>query len=189
MKILSKTLMSLGSIAMTILASCTQAYKAYQPTPKNKVIVKNIPELTAFEANCEGNYFTNSNQLFRTLFRYLNDNKLAMTIPVEANINPGKMVFIVKDSQTAQKLRSTNLVKVIKIPQRKVLSVGLKGRYSQENFNRGKKMLQDYLNKNPEYEKNGDFFAVYWDNPMIVPYFIRKSEVNVPIKNLNDIAK
>ncbi len=189
MNILSKILICSGCIVMAILASCTQTHKAYEPTPKNKVIVKNIPELTAFEANCEGNYFANSNQLFRTLFRYLNDNKLAMTIPIEANISPGKMIFIVKDAHTAQKLRSTNLVKVVKIPPRTILSIGLRGRYSQENFNKGKKMLQKYLSKNPKYEQNGAFFAVYWDNPMIVPYFIRKSEINVPVKNLYDITK
>ena len=181
MKNITKILSLIFGVCLITLTSCTSTPKAYEPTPKGKIIVKNIPEMKAFETSCEGNYFTNSNQLFRILFKYLNKNDLAMTIPVEAKISPAKMIFIVKDSETAKELQNTDLVKVITIPARKVLSIGVTGRYSQENFIEGKKILQQYLIEHPEYTQNGDFFAVYWDNPMIVPYFIRKSEINVPI--------
>ncbi|UDQ96548.1 heme-binding protein [Lentisphaerota bacterium WC36G] len=183
MRFLKLPLLLLTFVFLSILACCcSTAPKAYEPSAKGKVVEKNLPELKAYETSCEGNYYNNSNRLFRRLFNYLNSNKLSMTIPIEVSVEPAKMIFIINDNETDKKLADSDLVTVITLPPRKVLSYGMTGRYSQENFNKGKEELEKYLLQNPQYQKDGDFFAVYWDNPMVVPPFMRRSEISVPIK-------
>ena len=66
----------------------------HNKTPVGKIIVLDLPERTALEATTDNSYFSENNGLFRKLFRYINQNDISMTTPVEADINPGKMRFL-----------------------------------------------------------------------------------------------
>ena len=81
----------LFSIPLTL-----QAYQSmYEKTPVGKIKVIELPERLALEAKTDGTYFDKDNGLFRKLFRYISTNDVAMTTPVEADMNPGKMRFFV----------------------------------------------------------------------------------------------
>ncbi|QSH40288.1 heme-binding protein [Lentisphaerota bacterium ZTH] len=168
---------------LTVLTSCTTTEKAYERTPAGTVQVKKIPKLYAFSTTTDGEFFDNSDVMFGRLFTYLKDNNLKMTVPVESHMKPASMAFFVVNPDLAAKLRNQGKVKVETIPSRMVISAGLTGRYTKSNFEEGKKMIEKWLKDNPNYEANGEYFAVYWNSPY-VPWFMRKQEVNLPVKSL-----
>ena len=77
----------------------------HEKTPVGKILVLNLPERTAMEASTEKSYFSEGNGLFRKLFRYINQNDISMTTPVEADIDPGKMRFFVGNKDRSKKYK------------------------------------------------------------------------------------
>ena len=67
----------------------------HEKTPVGKIQIIDIPQRVALETSSQKSYFSEDNGLFRKLFKYINNNDLSMTTPVEAEINPGKMRFFV----------------------------------------------------------------------------------------------
>ena len=104
-----------------------------------------------------------------------------MTTPVEADISPGKMRFFVGHEDSKKKLLSNDSVSVIKLPALKVISVGIRGSYSEKNFTSNKKKLELWLSKNKNFLQDGEAYGVYWNGPFI-PGFFKRSEVHIPVK-------
>jgi len=157
------------------------AYESmYDKTPVGKIVVIDLPERLALEANTKGAYFNSDNGLFRKLFRYISSKDVSMTTPVEADINPGKMRFFVGKKDASKNLQSNNFVDVITLPKRKVVSIGIRGGYSEKNFIENKKKLETWLSKQKQYTQKGDAYGVYWNGPF-VPNFFKRSEVHIPI--------
>ena len=76
---------------LPIFAAKLFAYEnMYEKTPVGKILILDLPERVAMEASTDKPYFSENNGLFRKLFRFINQNDIAMTTPVEADINPGK---------------------------------------------------------------------------------------------------
>ena len=157
------------------------AYESmHEKTPVGKIVVIDLPERLALEANSKGSYFDSDNGLFRKLFRYISSNDVSMTTPVEADINPGKMRFFVGKKDAAKNLQPNTSVDVITLPKRKVASIGIRGGYSKENFWKNKERLEIWISKNKQFNQDGDAYGVYWNGPF-VPGFFKRSEVHIPI--------
>lgn len=165
------------------------AYESmHEKTPVGKIVVIDLPKRLALEANSKGSYFDSDNGLFRKLFRYISSNDVAMTTPVEADIKPGKMRFFVGKKDASKNLQSNNSVDVITLPKRKVISIGIRGGYSKENFFKNKKRLEIWLSKNKQFTKDGVAYGVYWNGPF-VPGFFKRSEVHIPIIHSPEMNK
>jgi hypothetical protein len=167
---------------LVFLPLVSGAYEAvYQRTAVGAIEVKDIPRRIALEATAKSPYFQGDNNLFRSLFRYIQRNEVAMTVPVEAEMKPGKMRFFVGRKDAAKKLSGVGGVEVKNIPRLKVASIGIRGSYSEDRFQRYKQRLLAWLAKNPQYEVVSPPYAVYWNSPL-VPGIFKRSEIHVPIR-------
>ena len=165
------------------------AYESmHEKTPVNKIQILELPARLALEAKTDDSYFIKDNGLFRSLFRYITKNDISMTTPVEADINPGKMRFFVGDKDKTKNLESNDLIKVYKVPTKMVVSVGIRGSYSEKNFSKNKIKLDTWLKKNKDYSQAGAAYAVYWNGPFI-PGFLKRSEIHIPIRKQTTTSK
>ena len=153
----------------------------FEQTPVGEIKIVELPERIALEAKSSGPYFQSDNGLFRKLFRYISTNDVAMTTPVEADIDPGKMRFFVGAKDQGKNISSTEDVEVRKIAPQKVLAIGVRGSYSKKKFMDNKQKLIQWLDKEKKYEVAGEAYAVYWDGPFVLGFF-KRSEVHIPIK-------
>ena len=86
-----------------------------------------------------------------------------------------------KGKDRAKEISSTSDVEVREIKPQQVISIGVRGSYSMERFQRNKRKLTEWLAKNGKYEPAGEAYAVYWDGPFVIGFF-KRSEVHLPIK-------
>ena len=114
---------------------------AFDKTPVGTVEIKTLPAARLLAARGEGNYFEENNGLFRPLFRYIQANDIAMTTPVEAEIEPGIMYFYLGADYADLALADTERVQVTSLPERTVLSIGVRGSYNAANFNEAQSQL------------------------------------------------
>jgi effector-binding domain-containing protein len=164
------------------LVTCAFGYESmHEKTPVGEITLINLPERTALEARTDKSYFSEDNGLFRKLFRFINQNDISMTTPVEADINPGKMRFFVGNKDLSQKIKSSDQVKVLIIPSRKVVSIGIRGGYTQKRFKENLLRLNKWLDSNTTYESDGEPYGVYWNGPF-VPGLLKRSEIHIPIR-------
>lgn len=154
--------------------------KAFEPTSPGTVERKTIPQSVVAEAETQASYFDHDNNLFRRLFRFINENDISMTVPVEADVNPGRMRFFIAPSQV-DRAESTASVEVMTREPIDVVSAGLRGGYSESRFEKGVDRLRQWLKEHPEWIPTGDPVAVYWNGPFTLP-FLKKSEVYIPIR-------
>ena len=169
------------TLAFFLSTTFLTAYESmHEKTPVGKIKVIDLPTRLALEASSYGNYFDSNNGLFRKLFQYISFHNVSMTTPVEADINPGKMRFFVGIKDAEKKLSSNDNVKVIELPKIKIVSIGVRGSYTKENFNTNKKKLENWLSKSKLYKQDGEAYGVYWNGPFI-PGFFKRSEVHIPI--------
>ena len=88
---------SLPIILLTVgwgFADVGRAYEAAYPmTAAGFCEIKTLPVGTVLRTSSRGEYFQENNGLFMRLFQTINDNKVPMTVPVEAKMKPGTMVF------------------------------------------------------------------------------------------------
>ena len=163
-------------------AVLVRGYEEVQPkTPVGKIVVLDLPPRTALETTSSEPYFSSSNGMFRSLFRYIQKNNIKMTTPVEVDINPGKMRFFVGSKDTQRKGVGDQNVDVTNLNARKVLSIGVRGGYTEGNFNSNKKKLLKWLRNNSDYNAAGKAYAVYWNGPFM-PGFLKRSEIHIPIR-------
>lgn len=163
------------------MADTSQAYEAaYPKTPDGKIEVKRIPAAKLLVTESPGGYFDNSNDLFMRLFRYISANDVSMTVPVEAQIENARMKFYVGGPDREKNLPDRGEVKVVSLPERMVASIGIKGGYTKNIFEKNREKLAAWLRENTRYTPAGDSYAVYWDAPF-VPWFLKHSEVHIPV--------
>lgn len=183
-----KRLFLLGSVALVaagaVIWRATTADAAYnqafEPTPPGEIEVKTLPAATLIRSESKGSYFDRSNGLFMPLFRYIQKRDIAMTTPVEAEIEPGEMAFYIGPDGLKQELTNDPGVSVELVEERLVLSVGLRGSYSEENYDKALAKAQAWLKENPDYEASGDARMIYWNGPY-VPSMFKKSELHLPV--------
>ena len=154
---------------------------AFEKTPVGSIEIKTLPAARLLAAHSEGNYFQENNGLFRPLFRYIQDNDIAMTIPVEAEIEPGIMYFYLGADYQETELEETDRVRIITLPERTVLSIGVRGRYSSKNFDEAKTELLTWLSKQDKWIASDSARAIYWNGPFTLG-FLKRAEVHIPVK-------
>jgi peptide methionine sulfoxide reductase msrA/msrB len=153
----------------------------YKQTPSGEFEIKTIPAGKMLSTESKASYFESDNNLFMRLFNYIKAEKIPMTVPVEAEINPGVMRFHVGSEAAAKQHKDTSEVKIIDRPARTVAALGIRGSYSKSNYEEARQELEDWLSKNPDYETNGQPYMTYWNSPMM-PFFLKHAEVQIPVK-------
>ena len=169
-------------ITLSFAFNIIHAYEqAFPKTPLGEIEVKTLPASKLIACHGQGDYFDRSDSLFRPLFRYIQENDIAMTTPVEAEIKPGVMYFYIGAVAAKRQLAKTDAVDVVELPERTVLSVGLRGTYSGENFAKGEALLRAWIAKQAGYRATGPARAIYWNGPF-TPGLLKRSEVHLPVE-------
>lgn len=174
-------------IILTFTASLTLAFSAmatesaFPATASGVSEIKTLPAGILLKSAGRGSYFDQSNNLFGPLFRYISKHDIAMTTPVEAKIDEAAMYFWVAPSQAEKVAGNEGGVVVERIPERRVASRGAKGSYSKELFEKTRAELMAWLATQPNVEVAGEAYGVYWNAPY-VPWFLKRSEVHIPIR-------
>lgn len=156
------------------------APQAFPPTDVGVSELKTLPAGVLLKAQGNGNYFEQSDRLFRPLFNYISSHEIAMTTPVEAQIENAAMYFWVAASERAKVAGSSGGVDVVEIPERRVASRGARGVYSAANFAETREELLVWLRARADVVPAGAPYAVYWHGPFM-PGFMKRFDVHVPV--------
>ncbi|MBT5717827.1 MAG: hypothetical protein HOI70_13035 [Opitutae bacterium] len=175
-------LITTSAAILLAFASSLNGYESmYGKTPVGKIQVILLPERVAIEARASASYFSSDNGLFKKLFRYISTNKISMTTPVEADINPGKMRFFLCKKDRSKKIKSSAEIKIRRLDPILVLAIGIRGGYTEDRFRTNESKLKSWIGKNATYEAVGEPYAVYWNGPL-VPGFLKRSEIHQPVR-------
>jgi len=167
------------TFAAIIPSQMPAAEKAFPPSEAGEIEIKTLPAGRLLESSGRGDYFSDSGRLFSPLFRYIQQNGISMTTPVEAQINPGKMYFWVAENQVDKAKEDSTNVKVIDVPERRVVSIGARGAYTQANYEKAKEALLEWIEEE-ELVIDGEPYAVYWNGPF-TPWFLKTFEVQAQL--------
>ena len=160
----------------------SSAYEqAFTKTNVGEFEIKALPAVRLIACRTDAAYFEDNNRLFRPLFRYISSRDIAMTTPVEAEINPGVMYFYIGAEVGKNVLDATESVSVHELPERLVASLGVRGGYSEHNFNKASAKLSAWLLKHPVYKATGNVRGIFWNGPFI-PGFFKRFEVHIPVQ-------
>ena len=161
---------------------------AFPKTDVGTIEIKTIPAARLLASQSDKTYFEADNGLFRPLFRYIQANDIAMTTPVEAAIEPGTMYFYVGSDYADLELKETDEVTIIELPERTVLSLGVRGGYSAKNFNKAQAKLLAHLSEQDEWISTGPARAIYWNGPFM-PGIFKRSEIHIPVTKITTEAE
>lgn len=158
------------------------AYESIYPkTPVGKVEIKQIPARTALTTVAKGDPFEKRDDSFTTLFDYIKKNDVAMTVPVEGGATSNTLSFFAAGEDAKRDLKPEDNVSVEKLQPVTVVSVGVRGSYTRKHYEQGLEEIRQWLKAHPEWEADGDPYAVYWNSPF-VPGFLKASEVQQPVR-------
>ncbi|MGJ8652132.1 MAG: heme-binding protein [Opitutaceae bacterium] len=156
------------------------ADKAFPQTNVGQTEIKTLPAAHLIASQSENGYFSDGNNLFRPLFRYISSRDIAMTTPVEAEINPGVMYFYIGNDAIDKAQESTDKVQVRELPERTVASIGVRGGYKEDNFDDAEVKLRAWLATQEAYEITGEARGIFWNSPFM-PGFLKRFEVHIPV--------
>ena len=166
---------------MSIITSSHAYQKAFEPTAVNTIEIKEISEKYILIAQQDENYFKSNNSLFRNLFRFISEYDIPMTTPVKAEINPGKMGFYISEEDYIKSLDKHSKIKPTREVAYTVISIGKRGKYSENGFQDALTELKRCLKNEIKWEASGSAYAIFWNGPY-VPSFMKRFEVHIPIK-------
>ena len=174
-----------GCLTVTVLSlvgNFARAYEAAYPmTAAGICEVKTLPAGVVLQTSNRGEYFQENNGLFMRLFQAIKQNKVPMTVPVEAKMRPGTMVFYLDSASAKRKdLQLPEGVSRQNLPGRTVASVGIRGGYNRESFESNLAKLRAWLKNQSQWAEAGEPYAVYWNSPFMLP-FLKRSEVHLPV--------
>ncbi len=170
---------ALATLLLSLPAMATE--QAFPPTAPGVSELKTLPVGTLLKAAGTGNYFAESGRLFRPLFNYISTHDIKMSVPVEAQIDDAAMYFWVTPEELAKVAGNSTGVEVIRLPERPVAARGIRGSYSQANFEKVRAELLTWLADQTGVEPAGPAYMVYWHGPF-TPWFAKRSEVQVPVR-------
>ena len=167
------------------VAMTPEAYtyeKAFDKTPVGVIEVKKLPPSHTLVASSDGDYFDRSDELFMRLFKYIDRNKIEMTIPVQADVAETRMRFFVGAKDLEKLIQNEMDVRSMELPERTVARIGARGAYSEKNFHKARSNIEKWIQDRPEYEPAGEAYAVYWNGPFVL-WFLKRFEVHIPIRS------
>lgn len=169
-------------LALLLPAMAPAVELAYPKTDPAVCEVKDLPASRLMVTRSDSGYFSGNNRMFGKLFRYIQSNRIPMTAPVEARIEPGVMIFHCDVASAAREdLRPTPEVTLESVPARTVAAVGIRGSYTEKSYRDSLARLRAWLATQPGVTEVGEPYAVYWDSPF-VPGFLKRSEVHIPVR-------
>lgn len=178
------TLKLLG-LCLLPLQLITAYEQAFAKTAVGAIEIKTLPAAKLIASESDRSYFERNNALFRPLFRYISNNDIAMTIPVEAEMSPGVMYFYIGGDAAERELATTDEVRVLELPERTVASIGVRGSYSQTNFKTAEAQLKEWLDAQGTHQATGPARGIYWNGPFTIS-FLKRSEVHIPVAPTTD---
>ena len=167
--------------ALLATALAMSAKEAFPPTPAGTTELKTLPAGVLLKSAGRGNYFDGADNLFSPLFRYISKHDIAMTTPVEAQVNDAAMFFWVAESERSKVAGNDANVEVVSLPERRVASRGDRGGYSRANFEKTRDLLLTWLAARPDVEAAGEPYGVYWNAPYVPP-FLKRFEVHILVR-------
>jgi hypothetical protein len=158
------------------------------PGPVNQIIIKQYPSYRMARVDAASLGSSSQNRLFGTLFDHIKKNKIAMTAPVEMTYQgadapqtrPASMAFMYKSPETGPTGTQGKVI-VTDIPAMTVLSISLRGSYSDANHAKAIKKLQAWLAEHPnQYKVVGPTRYLGYNSPFVPP-FLQIGEAQIPI--------
>jgi len=138
----------------------------------------------------------NRNSQFRVLFRHIQNRDVAMTAPVvmeydrqatsdASHLNETEAMAFLYRRPGQDQAGEFGKVEVVNDPPMKVISVGMKGSYSNDRFRKGLDQLQQWLRDNPSYQAAGPPRVLAYHSPFML-WWRKYSEVQIPVRAAND---
>jgi effector-binding domain-containing protein len=177
---MKRTLLLAAGFMLPWAASAYEA--AYPMTTAGFCEIKKLPAGTILRTSSQKAYFDGNNDLFMRLFRTINENKVPMTVPVEAKMKPGTMIFYLDPASVPRKdLKLPKEVARQNVPARTVASIGIRGGYSRESYEKNLEKLREWIKTQQNVRVAGEPYAVYWNSPFTLP-FLKRSEIHLPVQ-------
>ena len=205
---LNRGLLVLGIVAIGAGALFLGAYSAAsaplpegfpEPTPNGVIEIKEYPEYRAATVQVTGNLADAPSQGFSPLFDHISSNDISMTAPVEtrypdATLQPesapegqAAVSFLYRSLDIVPQEIAQN-VQVEDIPPMTVVSLGMRGGYSYDNYTDGIAQLQTWLAEHPGYVIAGPPRRFFYDGPF-VPDFLKRNDIQIPVQVASDDAE
>lgn len=162
------------------MAIASASEQAFDRTEVGVIEVKSLPASKVIKSTSDTSYFE-ANNLFMPLFWYITTRGIAMTAPVEVELDPGVMYFYIGTDAQERALKSTGTVTVESFPERTVAAIGYQGAYTEDQFNEAKNRLEAWLAEQADISPIGEANAVYWHGPS-VPNAQKHAEVHIPVR-------
>ena len=159
-----------------------------QPTPVGEIEVKSYPAHRLARAEIEG--AASNDAAFFKLFRHITSHEIAMTAPVEMTygkdknnyVGPQAMAFLY-ESPAVGETGQQGEVHVADVPAVTVLSLGMRGDYTDDVLRHAQSLLQNWLKEHQDrYEAQGSLRVLGFNSPM-VPVAERYFEVQIPVRD------
>ncbi len=161
-----------------------------EPGPVGEVMIKTYPASRVAMVQASEMGGASANGMFRPLFNHISNQKIAMTSPVlmgydnpdrQMESRPVSMAFVYKDMQVGHTGPDGN-VRVVDVPALTVVSVGVRGSYNEDHFQKGLEQLRAWLaQQGGKYEASGPPRYLAYNSPF-VPWFLKYGEVQVPLQ-------
>jgi hypothetical protein len=171
-------------------------------TPANTVTHANLNSVDVLHAGCDRTRGVcraarvrsadladgSQNAMFRPLFSHIQNNNISMTTPVEMGyddaapqqIRPVSMAFLYGDPGAGQTGTQGN-IQVVDLPAMTVVSIGIRGSYSEEHYREGLAELRSWLDVNKDrYTPTGPARFLGYNSPF-VPWFMRFGEMQISV--------
>jgi hypothetical protein len=153
------------------------------PTPPGAIDIKRYPAVRRAEVSGSGWSDVGMNVAFFPLFQHIKNRDIAMTSPVEMDYPPSAgapapelpgeqppprrwtMSFLYRSPDLGPIGIAERNVRVVDIPPMTVISIGLRGPYSETRIREALEPLYDWLAANPEWKVAGAPRALYYNGP------------------------
>ena len=149
------------------------------PAQVDLIVVKTYPAHRAAVLTADGG---NQDRMFRTLFKHIKNNNIAMTAPVKMTFDEqgqSSMAFLYGNAEIGRPGREGD-VEVTDVPEATVVSIAVRGDYSKERFDRYVGRLEEWIAENVDWKAAGEPRYLAYNSPF-VPAPFRYGEIQIPI--------
>lgn len=161
-------------------------------TPVGEVRIRQYPQYRAASVTREA-ADGGTGRMFNALFDHIQRNDIAMTAPVDmgyaaSDAEGSPEVRAAKMESMAFLYRTTDLgptgedgpVRIEDVATATYASVGVRGSYSQKNFEKGLAKVRDWLDAQVDWKPDGPPRYLGYNGPFTL-WFMRYGEVQVPV--------
>lgn len=161
-------------------------------TSVGEVEVKTYPDYRAAVIRKTDMPQGETSSMFRKLFNHIKDREISMTAPVEMGYSGdatqddpqmASMAFLYRTT-TQGKTEIDGTVIVQDLPGQSFASIGVRGRYNDENMTEQLPALEAWLSENQsQWQADGPPRYLGYNSPFVLP-FMRYGEVQIPLRKM-----